>query len=171
MTFGYFVVMSTFASLPFETMILGLENTLTSDMDSNALKARRKSSKESCPENPRALCQFMLDSERPAPAAWEMESGTRDLKVSLSVLLKESFWEPDDEEDVSEFCEDVLLSVPEDVATVVLVPLESVLSDREVLSLPPLELLKLTDLELELEGPVSDVLLFELFERSVSLIP
>ena len=68
-TFGYFVVMSTLASLPFDTMIFGLENILASDICSNALMARRKSSMESCPEKPRALCHAMFSAVLPAPAA------------------------------------------------------------------------------------------------------
>ena len=42
--------MSTLASLPLETMTLGLENILASSILSKALIARRKSSTESVPE-------------------------------------------------------------------------------------------------------------------------
>ena len=67
--------MSTFASFPLETMIFGLENTFASVIVSKALSARRKSSIDSCPENPRALCHAMFSAVRPAPGAAVSEEG------------------------------------------------------------------------------------------------
>ena len=92
-----------------------------------------------------------------------MVSGIRDLNVSETDPLTESFHDPDVVDEVSELLEDVLLFLLEDVV----VPEEPVL----VLSLLPLVLSKLTDFELELVGPVVVELLLELLVRVVSLVP
>ena len=93
--------MSTLASLPLETMIFGLEKTLASLICSNALMARRKSSIESCPWNPRALRQAMLSAARPAPEAAPIPLGTRPVKEEEL----EEYFEFDDEDDAEELAD------------------------------------------------------------------
>ena len=97
-TFGNFVVMSTWASLPFETITFGFEKTLPSPSCSKALIARRKSSAESCPENPRAVRHDMLSALLPAPAAALMVDGTR--PVNVDELLFEEDGELEEEVEV-----------------------------------------------------------------------